>query len=100
MSVVVSYPVEVKEYAVSVSRDRAAIVLRGVETDGGDLRIVGRIEFGDPDPVGDKDFITRGGFLRMDRPMVMLPGILDLLRNEKSLFLQDDGTLSSTAEPV
>jgi hypothetical protein len=103
MSVVVAYPVEVTEYSVSVRKERASILLRGFEAPGTgapESRVVGRIEFGDPDPIGDTDFITRGGFLRMDRSLVMLAGILDLLRNEKPLFLQGDGTLSSKMEPV
>jgi len=32
-------------------------------------------------PLSGKDFITRGGFLRMDRSLAMFSGILDLLRN-------------------
>lgn len=103
MSVVVAYPVEVKEYSVSVGRERASILLHGVEppeAGARESRVVGRIEFGDPDPIGDTDFITRGGFLRMDRSLVMLAGILDLLRNEKPLFLQGDGTFTSKMEPV
>lgn len=107
MSVMVTYPVEVKGYRVSVQRDRAEIDLEGVEspeegataTDAS-VRRVGRMEFGDPNPIGDKDFITRGGFLRMDRPLAMFAGILDLLRHEKPLFLHEDGTLSTSLEPA
>ncbi len=103
MSVVVAYPAEVVEYSVSVGKERAGIVFRGFDApESGErrLRIVGRIEFGDPDPIGDTDFFTRGGFLRMDRSLGMLAGVLDLLHNEKPLFLREDGVLSSTMEPV
>jgi hypothetical protein len=52
--------------------------------------------FGDPN--SDKDFITRGGILQMDRPLTMLSGVLDLLRNETPLFLGGDGKLSTRLE--
>lgn len=106
MSVVVAYPVEVKSYTVWINRNTASIELEGIEmgeeesAPAGKSRRVGRIEFGDPNPASDRDFITRGGFLRMDRPLVMLASILALLQNEKPLFLRDDGTLSTTSEPV
>lgn len=104
MSVVVTYPVEIRKYQVSISRSGAEIALEGVEGSKGgsqgELRRVGNIAFGDLDPIGDKDFITRGGFLRMDRPLEMLSGILDLLRHEKPVFLQDDGTLTTSLEPA
>jgi hypothetical protein len=100
-SVVVRYPVEVRRYRVLVNKDRAEIELEGVEaSEAGaeaepELRRVGHITFGDPEPIGDKDFITRGGFLQMDRPMEMLAGILYLL-HETHLFLDGDGTLSTS----
>jgi len=107
MSVMVSYPVEVKGYRVSVNRDKVEIDLEGIEipeegVPGTDtnVRRVGRMAFGDPNPIGDKDFITRGGFLRMDRPLAMFAGVLDLLRYEKPLFLHEDGTLSTSMEPA
>lgn len=99
-SVVVRYPVEVRRYRVVVNRERAEIELEGLEAaEEGEaepeLRRVGRITFGDPDPVGDKDFISRGGFLQMDRPMEMFAGTLALL-HETHLFLDGDGTLSTS----
>lgn len=104
MSVVVSYPVEIRKYQVSIGRSRAEIQLEGVEApeagSDGELRRVGNITFGDPDANGDEDFITRGGFLKMDRPLEMLAGILDLLRHEKPIFLNDDGTLTTLLEPA
>lgn len=104
MSVVVAYPVEIRKYQVSIGRSRAEIQLEGVEAPeaGSDreVRRVGNIVFGDPDANGDEDFITRGGFLKMDRPMEMFSGILDLLRHEKPVFLNDDGTLTTLLEPA
>jgi hypothetical protein len=99
-SVVVRYPVEVRRYRVLVNKDRAEIELEGIEAQEKgegepELRRVGHITFGDPDPIGDKDFITRGGFLQMDRPMEMFAGILALL-DQKHLFLDGDGTLSTS----
>lgn len=100
-STMVEYPVQIKSYQVTIRRDQANIRLEGVEEGASEPRRVGNITFGDPDPIGkDKDFITRGGFLQMDRPLEMLPAILDLLRHESPLFLQDDGTLSTSAEPA
>ena len=99
-SVTVRYPVEVRRYRVLMDRERAEIELEGVEArEEGEaepeLRRVGHITFGDPDPVGEKDFIARGGFLRMDRPMEMFAGTLALL-HEQHLFLDEDGTLSTS----
>ena len=101
-SVLVAYPVEIKGYHVSVQRERAEIRLDGVEqaVQGAEhvealIRPVGRMTFGDATPIGDKDFINRGGMLQMDRPLSMFSGILHLLHHEKPLFLREDGTLST-----
>jgi hypothetical protein len=102
MSVSVGYPVEVKQYRVSFMKTHVVVVLEGIEnpaeqTDaGGRVQAVGRMVFGDPN--SDKDFITRGGILQMDRPLTMLSGVLDLLRNETPLFLGGDGKLSTRLE--
>lgn len=102
-STLVEYPAEIKKYQVSIARDRADIQLEGVENGAqprGELQRVGRMTFGDPNPIGDKDFINRGGFLQMDRPLEMLAAVLDLLRHESPLFLHGDGTLSTSSEPA
>ena len=105
MSVVVSYPVEIRRFEVSVKRESAEIVLEGIELSerergaaGANLRRVGVITFGDPDPVSGTDFISRGGFLHMDRPLALFSGIMTLLRAEGPLFLWEDGTLSTSAQ--
>ena len=111
MSVGVAYPVEVTQYQVSISRNQARIELKGIEVSKGgvrdsnaDIKWVGVIEFSDSN---DKDIINRVGLLLMRRPLVMLSGILDLLRNERPLFLRHEegilfegGTLSTSLEPV
>ena len=98
-STMVEYPVRIKSYTVTIRRDIANIQLEGTEgLEGrGEPRRVGNMTFGDPDPIGkDADFITRGGFLQMDRPLEMLSAVLDLLRHEKHLVLNEDGTISTS----
>jgi hypothetical protein len=97
-STLVEYPAQIKSYQVTIARDRADIQLDGVEQGGSKPQRVGHMTFGDPDPIGkDADFITRGGFLQMDRPLEMLSAVLELLRHEKNLVVQEDGTLSTSA---
>lgn len=96
-STLVEYPAQIKSYQVQIRRGTADIHLMGIEQGGSKPQPVGHMTFGDPDPIGkDADFITRGGFLQMDRPLEMLPAVLDLLRHEKKLVLQGDGTLSTS----
>ena len=98
-STLVEYPARIKSYQVTIARDRADIHLEGIEQGGSKPQPVGHMTFGDPDPIRkDKDFITRGGFLQMDRPLEMLPAVLDLLRLEKHLVLDGDGRLSTSSD--
>jgi hypothetical protein len=98
-STLVEYPVQIKSYQVQIRRGTADIQLEGVEEGRSEPQRVGHMTFGDPDPIGkDADFITRGGFLQMDRPLEMLSAVLDLLRHESPLFLNADGTLSTSLE--
>ena len=106
MSVVVSYPVTVVRYQVSIGRDSAILALDGVEgpasastPDEKSLRRVGKITF-EALPSEEQDFISRGGYLYMWRPLTMLAGILELLRHVKPCFLNENGTLSTSWEPV
>ena len=97
-STLVEYPVRIKSYQVTIARDRADIQLEGVEEGRSEPQRVGHMTFGDPDPIGkDADFITRGGFLQMDRSLELLPAVLDLLRHEKRLVLDGDGRLSTSS---
>jgi hypothetical protein len=107
MSVIVQYPVEVKQYQVSIGRQAASVRLQGVEVQplkdhraDEQLRWVGDLTFSSSDQAGERDFITRGGFLNMQRPLAMLSGLLDLLRHEKPLFLHQDGVFSTSPEPA
>jgi hypothetical protein len=72
MSVIVQYPVEVKQYQVSIGKQTALVQLKGVEAQllkdhhaDEKLRRVAHITFGDPSAVNEADFITRGGILNM-----------------------------------
>jgi len=95
-STLVNYPARIKSYQVTIARDKSEIHLEGIEEGGSKPQTVGRMVFGDPDPIGkDADFITRGGFLLMDRPLELLPAVLELLRHEKNLVLQENGTIST-----
>ena len=105
MGVMVAYPVEVKQYKVWVTKDHVSLTLLGVEQNAPPapgpptVRTVGHMTFGDPRPISDKDFITRGGTLRMARPIEMFAGTVDLLRHEQRVFLHGDGTLTTSSEP-
>ncbi|MGE0703036.1 MAG: hypothetical protein AB7P22_03765 [Vicinamibacterales bacterium] len=105
MGVMVAYPVEVKQYTVSVTKDHVSVRLVGVEQNApvapgpAVMRTVGHMTFGDPNPTSDKDFITRGGTLRMARPIEMFAGTVDLLRHERPIYLLGDGTLTTSSEP-
>jgi len=106
MSVLVTYPVEVKRYRVFVKKEWAGIALDGLEcsllgsdASAANIRSVGRFTFDDA-RVGQADFINRGGSLEMLRPLTMFSGVLDMLRNEKPVFLREDGTLATSLEPV
>ena len=101
------YPVEIKEYQVHVKNDAVEILLKGSAQwaqGAGDLgtrtETVASITFRDAEDLRLKDFINRGGFLSMDRPLSMFSGILDLLRGEKPLYLRQNGTISTSLEPV
>lgn len=107
MSVIVSYPVTVERYQVEVAKESATIVLDGIEGPASsaspnekNLRRVGSITFSGLEPTSEADFITRGGFLHMQRPLTMLSGILALLQHERPLFLDANGNFSTTREPI
>ena len=44
--------------------------------------------------------VNRGGFLSIKRPLELLGPTLDLLRNESPVFLHEDGTIATSAEPI
>ena len=87
------FPSEIKSYKVFVARSFATIELEG------DVEILGHFRFFFGNKKGG-EFIDRGGRLNVSRPMVMFSGVLDLLRNEKPIFLHGSGSLSTKAEFV
>lgn len=95
MGTVVTYPVEVSAYKVSIQRNEAIVELEGIE--GNSTRRVGRMTFREGE---GREFINRGGFLNITRPLTLFSGALDLLRHDKPITLHGDGTLSTTSEPV
>ena len=106
MSVEVQYPVEVTGYQVQIRSNEIRIKLEGVEqgqlvSAGSETRTrrVGDIECIRSDEFREA-FITRGGWLRIERRLSMASAILDVLRNERPLFLDDNGWLQTTLEPA
>ena len=97
MGVVVAFPVEITSYKVTIGRDAASIELEGLEPGAEAPRRVAGISFGQREA---GEFINRGGFLQIHRPIALFPGTMDLLRNEKPVSLHGNGTLSTSAEPA
>lgn len=95
MGIVVAYPVQVSTYKVSIQRNEVTVELEGLE--GKTTRSVGRITFREGE---GREFINRGGFLDITRPITIFSGTLALLRHDKPITLHGDGTLSTTLEPV
>ena len=60
------------------------------------------VRFNDPDMAFENDYES-GGIIRMHLPSAMFDNVLDVLRNEKPVyiaFLQGRGFLSTSKEPV
>jgi len=60
------------------------------------------VRFNDPGMFFENDSIS-GGIIRMHLPSAMFENVLDILRNEKPVyvyFAQDRGFLSTSLEPV
>jgi hypothetical protein len=105
MSTIVTYPVKVTGYHVSVEKRSAEIELEGVdaalpgsESPDTDVKELGWITFSDAGADG-RDTFDRVGRLHMSRPLAMFAGVLDMLRNDEPIFLREDGTLSTYLEP-
>lgn len=62
-------------------------------------RSAGRIYFVDSKKGLSKDFVDRGGNPVIHLPFDMFHDVLDIIRNEKPLYL-GDGFLSTSDEPV
>jgi len=99
------FPVEVKTYRAFVRKDSGSIELFGdvpVEGLGASPGQVipnhlWAILFFDGQAVKDR-WEARGRKLLMHRPQAMFSGILDLLRNDMPVFLDEDGTLRTSFE--
>jgi hypothetical protein len=103
----VVYPALVTRYQVEIGKGKSTITLEGKESAPGgtgkfapEVFAIGEIVFGDLTPVGDHDFIARGGSLHMDRPITMLSAVLDVLHSGRHVVLNGDGTLSTKLERV
>lgn len=92
MYIVTSYRVRIagESAAIELESDITPNALRGSR--------IARIEFG-PD-FEPSAFINRGGFLSVSRPIGLLAPFLSVLQNESPVNLDDDGNLSTGAEPV
>ena len=102
----VNYPVEITTYKVAIDKDKAIVLLAGVEenTLNAETKPVGRMTF-TQSPSSNPDFYNRGGSLEMARPLFTLSAILDILRNEKPVYLDYKGhphsaRLRTSQEPV
>lgn len=97
-------PTEIRNYRVyfyggpdGYLTNRAQIELFG--TDG---KIAGYVRFNDPGMQFENDTET-GGAIRMHLPSSMFQSILDVLRNEKPVFIyyaQNRGFLTTSKEPA
>lgn len=65
-------------------------------------KVVAYVRFNDPGMAFENDYDS-GGIIRMHLPSAMFDNVLDVLRNEKPVyiaFLQGRGFLSTSKEPV
>jgi len=77
--------------------NRAQIALYGP-----DGKTVAYVRFNDPDMTFENDYES-GGRIRMHLPSAMFQNVLDVLRNEKPVYIyfaQGRGFLSTSKEPV
>jgi hypothetical protein len=103
----VVYPALVTRYQVEIGKEKSTITLEGKESAPGgtgkfapEVFAIGEIVFGDLTPVGDHDFIARGGALLMEGPISLLSGVLVVLRSGRQVVLSGDGTLSTKSQRV
>ena len=89
----------VTSYQVEIQGDRANVTLESTETPNlmGGSRIAVAEYFAGAEPA---QLVNRGGFLSIKRPLELLGPTLDLLRNESPVFLHEDGTIATSAEPI
>jgi hypothetical protein len=89
----------VTSYSVEIRADRAVVTLESTETPNliGGSRIAVAKYSSDATP---RHFVTRGGFLSIERPIELLTPTLDLLRNESRVYLHGDGTVATVEEII
>jgi hypothetical protein len=95
---------EIKKYHIlfygspgGYQTNRAQIALYGPD---GKTRAF--VRFNDPDMIFENDY-ERSGIIRMHLPSAMFHNVLDVLRNEKPVYIyfaQGRGFLSTSKEPV
>ena len=69
---------------------------------GADGKTAAFVRFNDPDMAFEND-VESGGIIRMHLPSTMFENVLDVLRNEKPVYIyfaQGRGFLSTSKEPV
>jgi len=69
---------------------------------GSDNKTRAFLRFNDPDMAFENDYES-GGIIRMHLPSAMFENVLDVLRNEKPVYIyfaQNRGFLSTSKEPV
>ena len=104
MTGMIFYPVEVMKFQVMVAGEQAEIMLEGSDQpfvrdcQDPETMPIGRILFRDSQ--ARHDYVNDAGYLEMQRPLSLLPGILSLLHIDSPLFLRGDGMLASLSSTV
>ncbi|HHI30894.1 hypothetical protein DRN85_07410 [Methanosarcinales archaeon] len=73
-----------------------------IQLSGSDGKTIAWIRFNDPGMFFENDYES-GGIIRMHLPSAMFQNVLDVLRNEKPVYIyfaQNRGFLSTSKEPV
>lgn len=100
MSIVVKYPARVDSYRIDFNEKGATIRLSGTEEkvqNSTKPRLIADLHFNDKEgSFKSEPFINRGGFMRVSRPILLLPSILTLLNQKSTVFLDENGNLSTS----
>ncbi len=91
---------EIKKHKISFNTGVEQELRAEIWLIGDQDRHVGRIYFYDSDKSIKPSFVDRGNNPVMHLPSVMLQNVLDILRNEKPVFVHNPGFLSTSKEPV
>lgn len=100
MSTVVKYPARVDSYRIDFNEKGATIRLSGTEEkalSSTKSRLIADLHFSDKEEsFSSEPFINRGGFMRVSRPMLLLPSILTLLNQNSTVVIDEKGNLSAS----